>query len=357
VTDSRFSTLLLSWHAQHGRHDLPWQQDKSAYRVWVSEIMLQQTQVTTVIPYFERFMQRFPDVQTLADAAEDEVLHHWTGLGYYARARNLHRTARIVRGDYAGEFPRDAAALSSLPGIGRSTAGAICAIAYNHRSAILDGNVKRVLSRFHAIDTTARPAEALKQLWEIAEAQTPNDSCDAYTQAIMDLGATVCTRSRPACALCPLANDCRARAEGHPERFPGRKATRAVPVRQCQLLVIRNKAGDYLLEKRPPTGIWGGLWSFPQIDHDEDAVMMCDRIVGSAPDSVQRGATFRHTFSHFHLDATPVFLEVHGSAPHISDDSRLLWYRLGARELGFAAPVKRLLDALSSTSTRTAEMF
>ena len=357
MTDTPFATLLLDWHAHSGRHDLPWQQNKTAYRVWVSEIMLQQTQVATVIPYFERFMQRFPDVQALADAAQDEVLHHWTGLGYYARARNLHRAAQLVRDVYDGEFPADVESLNRLPGIGRSTAGAVRAIAYGERAPILDGNVKRVLSRFHAIDTTTQPATALKQLWQLADALTPFERCAEYTQAIMDLGATVCTRIRPACGLCPIAGGCLARITGNPERYPGKRASKALPERRCQLLVIRNAEGEYLLEKRPPTGIWGGLWSFPQIDADENAAQICDRMLGCTPLRMRPGTPFRHTFSHYHLDATPVFLEVRGAAPHVSDDPRLLWYRPGARELGFAAPVKRLLDALATTPNSTAEMF
>lgn len=346
--NATFSGRLLAWHARHGRHDLPWQQDLSAYRVWVSEIMLQQTQVSTVIPYFLRFMDRFPDIGALADAAPDEVLHLWTGLGYYARARNLQNAARIIRDEHRGEFPRDAQAFEALPGIGRSTAGAICAIAYGAPSAILDGNVKRVLTRFFALDGPPAQAATLKQLWSIAERLTPTEQSGAYTQAIMDLGATLCTRSRPACALCPLVADCRARAEGNPTRYPTRKARRTLGERRCQMLVIRNPEGEILLEKRPSPGIWGGLWSFPEIGEHDDPITACDRITGAPPASVRKGDTFRHTFSHFRLDATPVFLGAGIERHTVMEDARLIWYKPGHRTLGLAAPVKRLIDALDA---------
>ncbi len=350
-TPAHFAARLLAWHDTHGRHDLPWQQHIDPYRVWVSEIMLQQTQVSTVIPYFQRFTARFPDVRALADAPEDEVLHHWTGLGYYARARNLHKSAKLMRDAHGGELPRRFEELAALPGIGRSTAGAILAIACNERAPILDGNVKRVLTRFFAIDGDTTKAATLKQLWAIADALTPAQRSGAYTQAIMDLGATLCTRTRPACALCPFAADCRARAEGNPTRFPAKKKAKPVPERRCQLLVIRNPDGAVLLEKRPGTGIWGGLWSFPEIPEREDAVLACDRLVGAPPAGLRRGKPFRHTFSHFHLDATPMFLAVGAVRAQVMEDQRLIWYKPGDKPLGFAAPVKRLLDALANEGT------
>ena len=338
---------LLAWFDRHGRHDLPWQRQITPYRVWVSEIMLQQTQVATVIPYFERFMARLPDVRALADAGEDEVLHLWTGLGYYARARNLQRAARLCCERHGGEFPRTREAIEALPGIGRSTAGAILAIACGERAAILDGNVKRVLGRLYAIDGDPAQAETLKRYWSIAEALTPAGRCADYTQAIMDLGATLCTRSRPACAICPLADDCRGRAGGEPTRYPGRKRRRQIPVREGRMLVIRNRGGDFLLQKRPVTGIWGGLWSFPQIEAGDEPVTACEALTGETPQSLREGAPFRHTFSHFHLDLSPLHITVEGAAHHALEAAKLAWYKPGTRELGLAAPVKRLIDALA----------
>jgi len=347
VVPEEFATRLLAWHARHGRHDLPWQRERNAYRVWVSEIMLQQTQVATVISYFERFVARFPTVDALADAPEDEVLHLWTGLGYYARARNLHRTARIVRDEHGGEFPQDLEQIAALPGIGRSTAGAISAIALGERAAILDGNVKRVLARHFAIEGDPTQSATQRRLWELAESLTPAREFAAYTQAIMDLGATLCTRAKPACALCPVAAGCRARAEGRQAQFPVRKQRRPLPVRQRQLLVIRNGAGEFLLEKRPPSGIWGGLWSFPEAAPEEDAGLLCDRISGARPRREHTGTPIRHTFSHYHLDATPVYLTVDSEPAHVMEDSRLTWFRPGTRTLGLAAPVKRLIETLT----------
>jgi A/G-specific adenine glycosylase len=315
--------------------------------------MLQQTQVNTVIPYFDRFMARFPDVQTLADAPEDDVLHHWTGLGYYARARNLHRAARKVCEAHGGVFPRTHDALCELPGIGKSTAGAILSIACGERAPILDGTVKRVLTRLCAIAGDTSRGSTLERLWTLADALTPAERCADYTQAIMDLGATLCTRSRPACALCPLAEACVARAEGTPTLYPSRKQSRRLPERRCQMLVVRNPAGEFLLEKRPATGIWGGLWSFPEIDHGADPATACDRITGEAPGSLRHGTVFRHTFSHFHLDVSPVHIRVPGLGRHVLEDQRLAWYKPGQRALGLAAPVKKLIDALCPAGART----
>ena len=348
TTEPNFSERLLAWYDHQGRHDLPWQRDIAPYRVWVSEIMLQQTQVNTVIPYFERFMQRFPNVLTLANAHEDEVLHLWTGLGYYARARNLHKAARIVRDRHDGVFPSAIEDIAALPGVGRSTAGAICAIALEQRTPILDGNVKRVLARYLAIDGPPTGAVTLAALWAATERLTPARRTADYTQAIMDLGATVCTRTRPACRLCPLHADCRALAEGNPERYPEKKRSRQLPTRACQMLIIRNQLGEVLLEKRPPQGIWGGLWSFPETGTDKDPAVICDRLVGSLPGHVRRGTPFRHTFSHYHLDVTPVHLSVPLEHHHVMEAEQRIWYRPGAQALGLAAPVKRLLDALGS---------
>jgi len=251
---------VLAWYDSHGRRHLPWQQDTTPYRVWISEIMLQQTQVSTVIPYYERFLQRFPDVQALAAAPIDEVLHLWTGLGYYARARNLHKAAQLLVERFDGEFPETVEEVAGLPGIGRSTAGAILSLSRQQRAVILDGNVKRVLSRFHAVGDTGSAQE--KILWQHAEAHTPQKRVHHFNQVMMDLGATVCTRAKPACLLCPLQSHCAALKEGEPTAYPAKKAARAVPEKSTTLLVLLNAEGEVLLEQRPPAGIWGGLWSF-----------------------------------------------------------------------------------------------
>lgn len=340
---------MLSWFDQHGRKHLPWQQNISPYRVWVSEIMLQQTQVATVIPYFERFMQHFPDVQALADAPEDEVLHLWTGLGYYARARNLHRTAKTVCTDFDGEFPNTVEELESLPGIGRSTAGAIAALAMNVRAPILDGNVKRVLTRHFAIAGWPEQSKIKQQLWEIAEQLTPKERVAAYTQAMMDLGATVCTRSQPLCDECPLTKKCVARSTDSISRYPGKKPGKKLPVRATAMLIVSNAENQVLLEKRPPQGIWGSLYSFPETDNGsliEAQATLPQQISLCAEQSSM--PTLRHTFSHYHLDITPIRYKAHKHSSTIADSDRWLWYPLDhSLQVGLAAPVKKLLNQLA----------
>ncbi|TQV77659.1 A/G-specific adenine glycosylase [Exilibacterium tricleocarpae] len=342
-----FSKVVLAWFDQHGRKHLPWQRDINAYRVWVSEIMLQQTQVNTVIPYFERFMQTFPTVATLAAAPVDEVLHLWTGLGYYARARNLHRCAAVVVEQYGGEFPDTVEQLSELPGIGRSTAGAICSIAYGKSAPILDGNVKRVLARFHAVSGWPGKSSVLKQLWEHAEAYTPKRRNGDYTQAMMDLGATLCSRGKPACGLCPLKDGCQAYRQGNPADYPGKKPKKELPVRQVQMLMLRNPGGELLLQRRPPQGIWGGLWSFPELPAEESPEDYCrdhDLMLAER----ETWDSYRHTFSHFHLDITPVLLQLNREPDRIMAAGRSVWYNVRRPEaLGLAAPVKRLLEQLA----------
>jgi len=318
-----FRRALLAWFRRNAR-DLPWRRTRDPYVVWLSEVMLQQTRVEQGLPYFERFVEAFPTVRDLAAAPRDRVLKLWEGLGYYARA------AQRVRDQHGGVVPTGFEALSALPGIGRSTAAAILALSAHQHHAILDGNVKRVLARVFRL--------------------TPTEHSGAYTQAIMDLGATLCTRSRPACALCPLAADCAAKAEGNPGRYPTRKLRRALGERRCQMLVIRNPEGEILLEKRPASGIWGGLWSFPEIGENDDPVTACDRITGAPPASVRRGEPLRNTFSHFRLDATPVFLGAGAERHTVMEDARLIWYKPGNRALGLAAPVKRLIDTLDAAS-------
>ncbi len=342
-----FATRLLAWYDHHGRHDLPWQQDISAYRVWVSEIMLQQTQVTTVIPYFERFMAAFPRVQDLAAAPLDDVLHLWTGLGYYARARNLHRAAKIVSEDLQGEFPASVEALEALPGIGRSTAGAIVSIAHRQRAVILDGNVKRVLARHRTVAGWPGVTGVQRELWQIAEELTPARRCADYSQAIMDLGAILCTRSRPRCEACPVARDCAARAAGTQADYPGRKPRRALPVKDTVMLLAVAASGEVYLEQRPSAGIWGGLWCFPELASPEEAGNACVDRLSLEPLEVTAREPFRHTFTHFHLDITPVVARLPGTPAAVMASSDRLWYnRAKPPRVGLAAPVVRLLREL-----------
>jgi A/G-specific adenine glycosylase len=338
------SPRLLAWHAKAGRHDLPWQRDISAYRVWVSEIMLQQTQVSTVIPYFERFMQRFPDVVTLANAPADEVLHLWTGLGYYARARNLHRAAQRIRDEHRGVFPSDLDAVMALPGIGRSTAGAILAISTGQRHPILDGNVKRVLSRFYAIDGAPDDNATLEELWRLADDNTPTGNVAVYTQAVMDLGATLCTRSKPRCDDCPIASDCRARIEGRQGELPAAKRKRAARKQKHAVMLVARRDQQVLLVQRPPSGIWGGLWCLPEFEHrdaaEQYAATLADAKLARAP-----LPDIAHSFTHFDLVITPVVAKCRGDA--CVRDGTTLWYDLTQpARVGLPAPIKTLLGTL-----------
>ena len=343
-----FAGRVLKWYHSHGRKDLPWQQDRTAYRVWVSEIMLQQTQVETVIPYFEKFMQRFPDLNTLADATEDEVLHHWSGLGYYARARNLLKTAKILCDQYAASFPHDVEQVNTLPGIGRSTAAAILAQAHGFRHAILDGNVKRVLTRFHAVEGWPGQNKVQAFLWQLAEQHTPDADLVDYTQGIMDLGATVCTRSRPHCDRCPLVDDCKAFHTLRTEELPHSKPKKSMPVKSARMLVLLNQESQVMLEKRPPTGIWGGLWSLPEMDLDGDISEYCHGQWQFEVISIEDKASFRHTFSHFHLDITPCHVKLKNPDQCVMEDERIVWYNTSQPDrLGLAAPIKTILKNLN----------
>ena len=344
-----FPGRLLTWFDEHGRKDLPWQQVKDAYRIWVSEVMLQQTQVQTVIPYFERFMQRFPDVVSLANAAQDEVLQHWSGLGYYARARNLHKAAQIVRDDHGGIFPDTLEAVTELPGIGRSTAGAILSLAFDQYHAILDGNVKRVLARHAAIEGWPGTASVAKQLWAIAEQNTPNEKTAAYTQAIMDLGATLCTRSKPACERCPVASDCVALKKGTVTFLPGRKPKKEKP-RRATTMVIARHDGHVYLERRPEAGIWGGLWSLPEVDGLAVEAWCVERLCTAAA-STEAWETLRHSFSHYDLDIQPIVVRVASPLSKVADTGDATWHRLGDEfPGGVAAPVNKLLEKLQNVS-------
>jgi A/G-specific adenine glycosylase len=341
-----FSAPLLAWFAQHGRKDLPWQMDPTPYRVWVSEIMLQQTRVVTVIPYFQRFMDRFPDVISLASADLDEVLRHWSGLGYYARARNLHRAAHLVADRFGGRVPEILEDVMDLPGVGRSTAGAILSLACGQRHAILDGNVKRVLARFHALDGWPGQASVQSRLWTLAEAGTPAVGVADYNQAIMDLGATLCTRSRPTCERCPLAVDCAARAAGRQRDFPAPRPHKVLPRRRTRMLLLRNAADEILLERRPPVGVWGGLWSLPEIEHGPPLDAWCREHMGLDVHVIEEWACMQHTFSHFQLEITPVLAHAQISAEGVREAHNRIWCRPAGRDDrgGLPAPVERLLE-------------
>ena len=352
IQADEFAPRVLRWFDQYGRKNLPWQQDISPYRVWVSEIMLQQTQVATVIPYFERFMERFPTVEALAEADIDQVLHLWTGLGYYARARNLHKAAAVVCAEHEGKFPASVEELEALPGIGRSTAGAIAALSMQIRAPILDGNVKRVLARYLAIPGWPEQSAVKAQLWSVAEQLTPDERVADYTQAMMDLGATVCSRSKPDCASCPLNSDCTALAKDDIKSFPGKKPRKALPVKATMMLVVRDTAGRVLLQKRPPQGIWGSLYSFPEMAEESESV--AQQSLPGLSGLNREDATLlplRHTFSHYHLDITPVQYRTQEQVDQIADSDRWLWYPLDhSLQVGLAAPVKKLLNRLAEES-------
>lgn len=339
-----FATRLLAWHRWHGRHDLPWQQPRTPYRIWLSEIMLQQTQVATVIPYFLRFIDALPDLPALARAPDDEVMRLWSGLGYYSRARNLHAAARQCMDRHGGELPDDLHALMALPGIGRSTAGAILAQAFGQRAAILDGNVKRVLSRSHGIEGYPGLPAVERVLWRLSEALLPNRDLPAYTQAIMDLGATVCTRGKPGCADCPFRDDCVALNTDRVAQLPSPRPTRSLPERQCHWLLLVDTDGRILLERRPPQGIWGGLWSVPEFT-DGDALQASLRARWpECTTELEPLTPIRHVFSHYALTAQPVRCRIGRASFAVAEDGRERWFGPGEwTTVGLPQPVKRLL--------------
>ncbi|EGY32406.1 A/G-specific adenine glycosylase [Aggregatibacter actinomycetemcomitans serotype e str. SC1083] len=355
-----FARAVLTWYAKFGRKNLPWQQNKTLYGVWLSEVMLQQTQVTTVIPYFERFVKTFPNLTALADAPLDEVLHLWTGLGYYARARNLHKAAQIMRDQYGGEFPTEFEQVWALPGVGRSTAGAVLSSCLNAPYPILDGNVKRVLSRYFAVSGWAGEKKTEDYLWHLTAQVTPTEQVADFNQAMMDIGAMVCTRSKPKCELCPLQSDCKANAEQNWQAYPGKKPKKALPERESYFLLLE-KDGKIALEQRENAGLWGGLYCFPQFAEKQELLAY---LAANGIRQYQEWTAFRHTFSHFHLDIYPIYAQV--DAPQaLEEDNRscrqkvaetageyqsgLLsavkyWYDPQNPEpIGLAAPVKNLL--------------
>jgi len=344
-----FSERVLRWFDAYGRHDLPWQKNINLYRIWVAEVMLQQTQVKTVIPYYQKFMQAFPDLHSLADVSLDQMLTYWAGLGYYTRARNLHIAAIQIKQQHGGKFPQDFESVLALPGIGRSTAGAILAQALDQRHVILDGNVKRVLTRLHAIDGWPGQSSIEKQLWEIAQSYTPEKRVADYTQAIMDLGATLCTRSKPNCELCPVSSDCQALRDARVNELPTSKPRKQKPVKSARLLLLTDAAGLILLEKRPPSGIWGGLWSLPEAGLDEEIDHVCRQRWGYQAQHIQDGETLRHTFSHFHLDITPCQIRVQEDQQGVHEPQNTRWYqhRTESRKYALPAPVSRILQQYS----------
>lgn len=342
---------LLAWYAAAGRHALPWRHTRDPYALWLAEIMLQQTQVATVIPYYERFLARFPRVEDLAAATPDEVLHLWSGLGYYSRARNLHAAARLIVQDFQGRFPRALDALTALPGIGRSTAGAILSSAFDASHPILDGNVKRVLCRYHAFAGDPASAEGQRLLWDWAAAHTPAPGAHLYNQAIQDLGATVCRRRQPQCLLCPLQSRCQAFAQGLSEALPRPRVRRILPVRQAWLGIIRNPEGRVLLQRQGPSGLWGGLWILPQMPRRPDsppeaAAEGFSEQMGTPLSVVSTWPAGRHSFSHFHLDYVPV--ELLCRQPQAREAGALQWIDPRAPGVrGLAKPTERILRLLA----------
>jgi A/G-specific adenine glycosylase len=345
MTPDTFQKNVLTWFDAQGRKDLPWQQNITPYRVWLSEIMLQQTQVTTVIPYFNRFIEKFPNLESLATASLDEVLPYWSGLGYYARARNLHKSAQLIH--QQRRFPNTLQELMALSGIGQSTAGAILSIAFNSSHPILDGNVKRVLTRYKALEGWTGNSQISKQLWEISAALTPVERFADYTQAMMDLGATLCTRSKPSCAVCPLMSHCLARITGMVARLPTPKPTKILPVKQVIFLLLINQNQQVFLQKRPPTGIWGGLWSLPEFDSIESARDWC--LTKKLAIFTQKVLpTLRHTFSHYRLDYTPLAIQTNSPINFVMEANQAFWYNTKqTADFGLATPIKQLLQHIS----------
>ncbi len=345
-----FAKNLFAWFDEHGRRNLPWQHPRTPYRVWLSEVMLQQTQVRTVIPYFERFVLALPTLADLAAAQQDRVLALWSGLGYYSRARNLHRCAQICVAEHAGKLPTSIDTLSALPGIGRSTAAAILAQAHGQPHAILDGNVRRVLARFHGLAGWPGASAVQKKLWNIAESHTPSERAADYTQAIMDLGAMVCTRSKPRCTECPQRADCIALRDGLTASLPQAKPTKKIPTRSTTMLIARDADGRVLLERRPPTGVWARLWSLPEgIEADQPTNLLALREIPAS--KIQVLPELVHTFSHFRLLITPILVDVDPAESRVADDPDHAWFLTSEFDaLGMPAPVRKLLLELAKES-------
>lgn len=344
---NQFSNQLIRWHLRHGRHDLPWQRQRSAYRIWISEIMLQQTQVVTVIDYFQRFIRRFPSLKQLAQASQDEVLAHWSGLGYYARARNLHKAAQHIYQDHNGRFPKKLEMLITLPGIGRSTAGAILSFAFNAPTAICDGNVKRVLARFFAIDTPKQSSKAIKHFWQLAEQLTPTSKTALYNQAIMDLGATVCTRTKPQCTQCPLQADCQAYQAGNPTAYPVSPKRQTKPTRSITMLLIQANNGQILLEKRPQSGIWAGLWSFIESSNTPTTAWLNTQF-GNKMQSHTVHSPIPHEFTHFKLMMHPLHIFLEQPMLTQLSNNPTQWYDFSQiNSLGVPSALKKIIHLIN----------
>ncbi|MGK2946683.1 MAG: A/G-specific adenine glycosylase [Candidatus Malihini olakiniferum] len=346
-----FAQQILAWYERCGRKTLPWQQEKTPYTVWLSEIMLQQTQVATVIPYFQRFIARFPDIHTLAAAPLNEVLHLWTGLGYYARGRNLHKAAQIIANQHEGKFPTTFEGVTTLSGVGRSTAGAVLSLSLGQHYPILDGNVKRVLARYYTVAGWPGKKEVKQKLWALSEQVTPAMGVSQFNQAMMDLGAIICTRSRPKCELCPLNGGCMAHANHSWINYPGKKPKKTLPEKRAWFLLLQRR-NKVWLQQKPAIGLWGGLFCFPQFSSHEDVKPWLQKCNLKTTD-VRQLVSFRCTFSHFHLDILPLWLELSSDTSHASHDACCmegkigLWYNLSEPPtVGLAAPVKRLLRML-----------
>ena len=349
-----FAERIIAWYDIHGRKKLPWQIDKTPYSVWVSEIMLQQTQVATVIPYYQKFMKRFPTVVDLANADQDEVLHLWTGLGYYARARNLHKAAIHIRDEFNGVFPTEFEQVLALSGIGRSTAGAVLSLSLGQHHPILDGNVKRVLARHGAIDGWPGQKAVEQTLWDLTHELTPIKDVQKYNQAMMDLGASICSRSKPQCSNCPVAIDCQAQLSGNQSQYPGKKPKKTIPTKQAWMLVMLYQ-GQVQLIQRPPAGIWGGLWCFPQFDDQASIEHYANQQQLIKSDINLAG--FRHTFSHFHLDITPILVSIDhqdlcfstSDINGVMEQTPPLWYNIThPAKVGLAAATEKILANLGA---------
>ncbi|BCA95948.1 A/G-specific adenine glycosylase [Legionella antarctica] len=342
----QFSKPLLDWFDLYGRKDLPWQLPRTAYRVWVSEIMLQQTQVQTVIPYFNRFIQRFPAVDELAQASEDEVLSLWSGLGYYSRARNLHSTAKTIEEQYNGLFPEDLKLLMDLPGIGPSTAAAIMSQAFNKPAAILDGNVKRVLARFFLIKGWPEQAQVKRCMWSLADACMPRKRCADYTQAIMDMGALCCTTKNPDCFNCPLQNHCQAFKNNEQHLYPNKKLKKPVPIQSQQILVLYDDQGLIYLEKRPPTGVWGGLWCLPGLDQGKCPLGFIQLQYDLKGETPKQLTAFKHRFSHFHLEINALSIKTRALNNKVAATYGQWFSKKELSHLGLAKPTSLILSKL-----------